>query len=319
MCLKKPLEISLVVFLLLTLFFVSYTQERYGIIEGKITDKEGYPLPGITVTIKGPAIAQRTVISDAMGAYCFLGLPSGEYSVTVELAGFETQIKETILVRIEETAKVDFMMKMSAMEEEVVALAKKPSVRRERDTVLRRRLDEEIEELSVGKILFNPPKIMKVGVIERIEVRISQNINEDLTERLKGRGFPKVEEIIVGTVMKVKLSGDDFRIESHSEEEQYIHSAGYTQWEWDVTPLKSGNRVIRLSVAVSVYLDKFGEKTKNLPVMEKEIHIKVNISYSFFNFIKKYWQWIVGTIIALLGLYLRFKKYKKKRNHGYNL
>jgi len=75
--------------------------------------------------------------------------------------------------------------------------------------------------------------------------------------------------------------------------------------------LKSGLRLIHLSVAVSVYLDECGEKTKSIPVMDKEIYLKVNIRYSFFNFIKNNWQWIVGTIIAIFGLIFGFKKFKK--------
>jgi len=318
MQIKNILRTSFIILLCLSFFSIFYAQERTGIIKGKITDEEGNPLPGVTVTVKGPAVAQRTAITNESGVFRFLSLPSGEYFVTAVLPGFEIQSKENILVRIGDTTTIDFMMGWSsALEEIIVVTPEKPPVKIERDSVLIEKLDEEMAELSVGKILFNPPEIMKVGVKERIEVRISQNINEDLTERLRGRGFPRIEEIIVSTVMKVKLSGNDFKIESHSEEEQYIQSAGYTQWEWDATPLKSGNRLIRLSVAVSVYLDELGEKTKSLPVLEKEIYVKVNMSYSFYNFIKEKWEWIAGTIIALIGLYLAYKKSKKRRkNHG---
>jgi len=118
----------------------------------------------------------------------------------------------------------------------------------------------------------------------RVEVRISQNIKEDLTKKLKGRGFPQVDKILVGTEMNVELSSDTFKIDPLSKNVQFINSSGYTQWEWDVTPLKSGNRLIHLSVAIIIYLDKYGEKTKSLPVMEREIYVKVNYKIIFLNF-----------------------------------
>jgi hypothetical protein len=34
---------------------------------------------------------------------------------------------------------------------------------------------EELKKLSIGRILFNPPEKMKVGVKERVEVHITQN------------------------------------------------------------------------------------------------------------------------------------------------
>jgi len=43
---------------------------------------------------------------------------------------------------------------------------------------------------------------------------------------LKDRGLPQVEKIIVGSVMKVKFSGDTFKIESFSDELQFVGSSG---------------------------------------------------------------------------------------------
>lgn len=312
MLFRNLTKLLIILFFFLNFVSLINAKEANGIIVGVARDEDGNPLPGVNITIRSPAIAPRSVVTDETGVYRFPDLLPGEYYIIAELPGFKTLIRKNIPIQAEEIKIVDFLMQMAAIEEEIIPADAYVSV-----YTLNEMLDEEIEELSIGQILFNPPEIMKVGIKERIEVRISQNIQEDLTESLRGRGLPRVEEIIVGSVMKVRLSGEAFKIESFSDEVQFIGSSGYTQWEWDVIPIKSGNKLIHLSLSVSVYLRNYGEKIKSLPVMDKEILVKVNIPYSFCNFIKNNWQWIVGTIIAVLGLLFGFIKCKKRReNHG---
>jgi HEAT repeat protein len=157
-------------------------------------------------------------------------------------------------------------------------------------------VEHELKKLELGRILFNPPKEMKVGVRERIEVRISKDMQENLLSGLKGRGVANIENVKIGNVMKVELFGDDFKIESLSEKEQFIASSEYSQWEWEVTPLESGNKVIYLSVSVMIHLEKLGEKIKSYPVLDRKIYVNVNFVYS----LKKNWEWVVGTLIALI-------------------
>jgi len=280
-------------------------KEVAGMIVGVVRDEEGNPLPGVNITIRSPVITPRNAVTNEKGIYRFPNLIPGEYSITAVLPGFKTLIGRNIPVQAEEIKIVDFDMPLPAIEEMITSYVNV--------FTLNEMLDEEMEQLSVGQILFNPPEVMKAGIKERIEVRISQNIQEDLTKILKGRGLPRVEEIIVGSVMKVKLSGEAFNIESFSDEVQFIGSSGYTQWEWDVTPIKTGNKFMHLSLSVSVYLQNYGEKTKSLPVMDKEIYVETNLRWGFCYFFNNNWQWIVGTIIAILGLLFGLIKCKKRR------
>ena len=159
-------------------------------------------------------------------------------------------------------------------------------------------VEEELSRLPLGKILFNPPEKMKVGVKERVEVRIAKTIKENFEKELKGKGIPQIEEIKVGTFMTARLKGDSFNIEPLSDESQLVSGDGFTQWEWNVTPLKSGLYKLYLSVAVRIKIAGIGEEKKDYPVFEKEINVKVNPIYSVKKFIKSYWQWIITTIIG---------------------
>jgi hypothetical protein len=163
-------------------------------------------------------------------------------------------------------------------------------------------LQEEIEQLQVGQIAFNPPAIMKVGKPDRVEVRITRERNSDFVSTMKGRGHPQIEEIQVYEFMRVDLSGDDFTILSLNELDQLVTSSGFTEWAWTVTPNKRGQKVLHLHVSLKIKLPD-SEKAKDHPVIDKEIDVKVNPAYSGKRFVKENWKWLItALVIPLLGV-----------------
>ncbi|MDH5385724.1 MAG: carboxypeptidase-like regulatory domain-containing protein, partial [Candidatus Aminicenantes bacterium] len=70
------------VFLFTTLLAAQDTLQT-GNISGKVIDEEGIPLPGVEVTITSEALIKGTqsAITTAGGAYRFVFLPVGNYSV----------------------------------------------------------------------------------------------------------------------------------------------------------------------------------------------------------------------------------------------
>jgi hypothetical protein len=163
-------------------------------------------------------------------------------------------------------------------------------------------IDDELKKLSSGRILFNPPEKMKVGIEERVEVRLTKDITENLTEELKGPGAPQIEPIEVGTFMMVKLTGDSFDINALSSEEQVVKPVGFTEWSWDVTPLKSGTQELHLTVTVRILIPGQDEQKIDWLVMDKQISVEVNPPHTFKRFIESNWQWIVGTIISAIAI-----------------
>lgn len=162
-------------------------------------------------------------------------------------------------------------------------------------------ISDELNNLSLGQILFNPPKEMKVGRSERIEVRIIQNLKTDLFENLKGRGIPEVSIEKVAPFMKVKLSGDCFDINALHEEGQIVSEGGYTEWAWDVLPLKSGSKKLHLLISVRIKLS-FGEEKKDFPIIDKDVKVNVNPIYSTKHFISNNWRWLAtALILPILG------------------
>src|SRR5512140_3793324 len=80
-----------------------YAQMQTGNIFGKVQAKDGSLLPGVTVTLTGPG-APQTFVTDATGAFRFLNLSPGSYSLKAELAGFGATVRQGVSVNIARNA-----------------------------------------------------------------------------------------------------------------------------------------------------------------------------------------------------------------------
>ena len=97
---------------LLALVFVwtasAGAQTLTGTIAGKVTDESGGVLPGVTVTLSGPAVmGTQTAISNERGLYRFPAVNNGTYTLKFELAGFAPLVREGIVVPVRQTITVD--------------------------------------------------------------------------------------------------------------------------------------------------------------------------------------------------------------------
>ena len=78
-------------------------------IAGVVRDSSGAVLPGVTVEASSPALIERTrvVYTDSQGQYRVIALGPGEYKVTFTLPGFNTAVRERIVLNAAFTATVD--------------------------------------------------------------------------------------------------------------------------------------------------------------------------------------------------------------------
>ena len=66
-----------------------------GAVRGRVTDEQGLPVPGATVTASSAALqGLRVTTTDTQGGYTIAALPAGDYTVTYELANFATVSRE---------------------------------------------------------------------------------------------------------------------------------------------------------------------------------------------------------------------------------
>jgi hypothetical protein len=100
-----------------------------GVIRGIVTDNDGTPVPGATVTTSGPALmGTLSDITGSDGSFRLPGLPPGTYAVTVELSGFKTIRQGEIQVRVGMIVSLRLQTEPSTIEEEVTVVATAPTV-----------------------------------------------------------------------------------------------------------------------------------------------------------------------------------------------
>ncbi len=91
-------------------------------LSGTVTH-DGAGVPGVTVTVKSPALqGSRTTVTGTGGGYSMLNLPSGEYTVTFSISGFETVTRGTVLKLAQRTIE-DAALRLKGVTEAVVVTA----------------------------------------------------------------------------------------------------------------------------------------------------------------------------------------------------
>jgi hypothetical protein len=114
---------------IVTLSQGALAQELRGRIAGVVTDDSGAVVPGVTVTATSPALIQpQTTTSGADGSYRFPALPSGLYTLTYQLQGFQTVKREGLRVTLNQTFTIDAKLKPASLTEALTITADTPTV-----------------------------------------------------------------------------------------------------------------------------------------------------------------------------------------------
>jgi hypothetical protein len=111
------------------LVVTSAAQELRGRITGIVTDDSGAVVPGVTVTATSPALIQpQGTVTGADGSYRYPALPPGLYTLTFELAGFQTLKHADIRLGLNQTLSVDVQLQVSTLAETVTISGESPVV-----------------------------------------------------------------------------------------------------------------------------------------------------------------------------------------------
>lgn len=135
--------------LLLSLAAWPVSAQTTGTLTGNVTH-EGSPLPGVMVTVSSPALqGTRTAYTDANGNYTFGALPPGQYTVRFTMEGMATQTR-TVRVGLEQTARADAALGISAVAEAITVTASAPAVVETTD-ITSNFQNETVDELPMGR------------------------------------------------------------------------------------------------------------------------------------------------------------------------
>ncbi|HEY3383067.1 MAG TPA: TonB-dependent receptor [Vicinamibacterales bacterium] len=134
-----------------------------GTIRGQVVDPDKLALPGVTVTVTSPALqGARTAVTSANGDFIIPFLPAGEYTVTVELQGFQAQ-KQTIGVAMAETQPLMIKMSLASLTETVNVTGTTNTEVLTTSTVAETYKKDTLERLPIGRTL-NDATLLAPGV-----------------------------------------------------------------------------------------------------------------------------------------------------------
>jgi carboxypeptidase family protein len=93
-------------------------------LSGVVRDATGGTIPGAEVTAtKTDTGAMRTVFTDASGAYALPNLPVGPYQLKVVLQGFNTYVRDGIVLEVGTNPELNVTLTVGAISEQIVVTA----------------------------------------------------------------------------------------------------------------------------------------------------------------------------------------------------
>lgn len=100
-------------------------------LSGIVTDQRNLVMPGVEITVSGPAIATPSAtITDSHGRYQTANLPPGTYQVSFAQPGFKYVNVEDVSIDSSTTLAINEVMQVSATQEEATIVAgEQPAVR----------------------------------------------------------------------------------------------------------------------------------------------------------------------------------------------
>src|SRR5215212_10963136 len=110
--------------------------QTFGEITGVVTDPSGAVLVGASVRVTNPQTnLTRSVATNNAGNYAFPALLPGVYNVRAEMSGFQSEIRSGVELQVQQTARIDFQLKIGGVAEAVEVQGGAPLLATENATV----------------------------------------------------------------------------------------------------------------------------------------------------------------------------------------
>src|SRR5574340_33814 len=121
------MRISRVVFLCLAFAALACAQEFRATVTGHVTDQSGAAVPNIAIQVKNVDTNEvATTASDSQGNYVVPFLRPGNYSITVEAAGFKRFTRDGMRLQVGQSATIPIALEVGAVTESVTVTAETP-------------------------------------------------------------------------------------------------------------------------------------------------------------------------------------------------
>src|SRR3989475_2790910 len=161
----------------------SVAQTVTGRIVGTIHDAQGAVIPGVSVSAKNLETgAERTTLSDESGGFVITNIPAGSYEVSASLAGFQKEVHSGITLTVGAALRVDFTLKVGALQEQVEVTGEAPQVDTTTST-----MSGLVAETTIRELPLNGRDWLQLGALQS-GVLIGLSKNPDFGENVTHGG-----------------------------------------------------------------------------------------------------------------------------------
>jgi hypothetical protein len=143
----------------------AWSQTQLATVYGTINDPSGAVVPGAQVTIVNQSTGlKRGTLTDIAGQYQLAGLPTGNYALTTEKEGFQTQVREGIALTSGSEIMMNLSLAIGTQREQMTVSAGVIAIDNTTSTAGGLLAQQSLTELPIdGRDLFNAA-ILEPGV-----------------------------------------------------------------------------------------------------------------------------------------------------------
>jgi hypothetical protein len=181
-------------------------------------------------------------------------------------------------------------------------------------------VDAALGDLVVGRVAFNTPERMQLGESRTIALIASPELDAttlstELRNRVGGADPIAVEMLQIAPLMEAQLEGAPaFEITALTPTRQPVSRASPTEWRWTVRAAQTGTHTLHL--AINAIIIVAGERyPRSLDVLNRDIEVDITAAQRVGRFVENNWQWLLGTVVFPLGIWLWSHGRKQTRRH----
>src|SRR5262249_5792344 len=185
--------------LLLTAPRIASAQSTLANIVGVVRDQSALALPGASVTLQDlDQNTKQDTVSDGDGAFQFLNLKPGRYTITVREQGFADLKVNEVQLAARQTFRVSATLSLAGLQEAVKVVGEAPAINTETGTIADSKSAEQVTELPVNYRGATTSPLAAIATVPGVQQDNSGNVSI-------GGGTPAMVQYSVDGVSSVNV------------------------------------------------------------------------------------------------------------------
>lgn len=175
-------------FVLLSLSVVATAQELAATLNGTVSDPSGAVVPGATVIVHSEDTGAdiRSVTTSSSGSFNITNLAAGKYTVSVNIAGFQTFVAKDVILNVAEKHTLDVQLKAGQVSERIEVTAENTPIQtttaEESGTVT----GDQVRELALNNRNFEQLVLLQPGVASALPDKVGFGLQNNTSISVNG-------------------------------------------------------------------------------------------------------------------------------------